>query len=570
MRRLLFKEVIVMSVALKLQAKIQGALAGAVEKAATSEGWNINELPKIELEIPREKAHGDLATNLAMQLSRDVKMAPRKIAETIIRYLDTTGTFIEEVEVAGPGFINLRLGNEWLCQALRDIENQGEAYGSSGFGQGKKVLLEFVSANPVGPMNVVNARAAAVGDTLANIMDMAGYEVSREYYVNDAGRQAHLFGLSILARYKQLAGMDVELPEDGYPAPYVKDLAQILRQEVPDLLEKPASEQEAFCKRWGTDRMVAQQKADLAAFGVEFDVWFRERELHSTGQLEKVIEYLDEAGFLYEQEGALWFASSRFGDDKDRVMVKSDGIPTYLTPDVAYHWDKYRRGFQHLINIWGPDHHGYIGRMQAAIQALGYPAESFEVIILQLVTLLRHGKKVRMSKRAGRFVSMKELLDEVGKDAARYFFLMRAPDSHLDFDLALAAEQSQENPVYYIQYAHARICSILRQAEEDSVYCPPAATADLHLLQTEAEIDLVKRLAQLPEEIIWAAERREPHRIARYCHELASSFHSFYTHCRVLGEDEALQGARLVLLKATRQVLQIALRTLGVAAPERM
>ena len=559
-----------MSVALKLQAKIQRALVEAVEKAATSEGWSISELPTVELEIPREKAHGDLATNLAMQLSRDVKLAPRRIAEAIIRHLDTAGTFIEGVEIAGPGFINLRLGNEWLYQVLRDIKSQGEAYGSSSFGQAKKVMLEFVSANPVGPMNVVNARAAAVGDTLANIMHMAGFKVSREYYVNDAGRQARLFGLSILARYKELAGMDGELPEDGYPAPYVTELAKILRQEVPDLLEKPEEEQEAFCKRWGTDRMVAQQKADLAAFGVEFDVWFRERELHKAGQLEKVIEFLDERGFLYEQDGALWFASSRFGDDKDRVMVKSDGVPTYLTPDVAYHWDKYRRGFEHLINIWGPDHHGYIGRMQAAIQALGYPEDSFEIIILQLVTLLRHGEKVRMSKRAGRFVSMTELLDEVGKDAARYFFLMRAPDSHLDFDLALAAEQSQENPVFYIQYAHARICSILRQAEEDSVYCPPADQADLGLLRTEAEIDLMKQLAQLPEEIILAAERREPHHIARYCHELASRFHSFYTHCRVLGEEEALQGARLVLLKATRQVLQTALKILGVVAPEKM
>ena len=559
-----------MSVALKLQTRIQMALTEAINKAATNEGWTISDIPTVELEIPREKMHGDLASNVAMQLSREVKLAPRRIAEAIIRNLDVTGTFIESAEVAGPGFINLRLGNEWLYEVLRDVENQGASYGSSTTARSKKVMLEFVSANPVGPMNVVNARAAAVGDTLANIMQAAGYEVSREYYVNDAGRQAHLFGLSLLARYKELVGQEVEFPEDGYPAPYVKELAQVLRQEVPDLLEKSQEEQEAFCKRWGTDRMVRQQKADLAAFGVEFDLWFRERDLHEANQLHKVIEFLEEAGFLYEQDGAIWFASSRFGDDKDRVMVKSDGVPTYLTADVAYHWDKYRRGFDHLIDIWGPDHHGYIGRMHAAIQALGYPADSFEVIILQLVTLLRHGEKVRMSKRAGRFVSMTELLEEVGKDAARYFFLMRAPDSHLDFDLALAAEQSQENPVYYIQYAHARICSILRQAEESAVQCPSADQADLRLLQTEAEIDLIKKLAQLPEEILQAAERREPHHIARYCHELASSFHSFYTHCRVLGEDEALEGARLVLLRATRQVLQIALGILGVSAPERM
>lgn len=559
-----------MSVALKLQNRIRKALEKAAQKAATSEGWAIDDMPVAELEIPREKAHGDLATNLAMQLSRDVKLAPRRIAETIVRHLDVVGTFIESAEVAGPGFINLRLGKEWLCEVLRDIAGQGDAYGCSDVGQGKKIMLEFVSANPVGPMNVVNARAAAVGDTLANIMQAAGYEVSREYYVNDAGRQAYLFGLSILARYKELAGYEVEFPQDGYPAQYVRELAEVLRQEVPDLLEKSQEEQEAFCKRWGTDRMVKQQREDLVAFGVEFDVWFRERDLHKAHQLENVIEFLQQAGFLYEQDGAIWFASSRFGDDKDRVMVKSDGVPTYLTADVAYHWDKYRRGFDHLINIWGPDHHGYIGRMHAAIQALGYPADSFEVIILQLVTLLRHGEKVRMSKRAGRFVSMAELLEEVGKDAARYFFLMRAPDSHLDFDLALAVEQSQENPVYYVQYAHARICSILRQGEENGVKCPSVDGAALHLLQTEPETDLIKKLAQLPEEIVQAAERREPHHIARYCHELASSFHSFYTHCRVLGEDEDLQGARLVLLQATRQVLQTALRILGVSAPEKM
>ena len=559
-----------MSIALELQSRIKQAFLEALNKAAASEGWIIENLPPIELEIPKEKSHGDLATNLAMQLTREIKQAPRRIAELLIQHLDLTDTFVESVEVAGPGFINLWLNNKWLYKVLKDIEEQGDAYGRSNYGQGKKVLLEFVSANPVGPMNVVNARAAAVGDTLANIMEAAGYDVSREYYVNDAGRQAHLFGLSILARYKELAGLEVEFPEDGYPADYVIELAKILRQEVPDLLEKSQEEQEAFCKRWGTDRMVEQQKADLAAFGVEFDLWFRERDLHQGHQLDEVIKFMQEAGYLYEEDGAIWFASTRFGDDKDRVMVKSDGEPTYLTPDVAYHWNKYSRGFEHLINIWGPDHHGYIARMSAAIQALGYPADSFEVIILQLVTLLRHGEKVRMSKRAGRFISMKELLDEVGKDAARYFFLMRAPDSHLDFDMALAVEQSQENPVYYIQYAHARICSILRQAEENGVKLPTAAQADLNLLQTEAEIDLIKKLAQLPEEIIEAAERREPHRIARYCYELASTFHSFYTHCRVLGEEEALQEARLVLVQATKQVLQITLGILGVSAPEQM
>ncbi len=559
-----------MSVALNLQARIQNALADAVRQASLAGGWALEAIPLVELEVPREKAHGDLATNIAMQLARDAKLPPRRIAEEIIGHLNMEGTFIETAEVAGPGFINLRLSNEWLYEVMRDIARQGTDYGRSRVGEGQRIMLEFVSANPVGPMNVVNARAAAVGDTLANLMEAAGYDVSREYYVNDAGRQAGLFGLSLLARYKELAGIAVEFPEDGYPAPYVTEMAKVLREEVPDLLEKPQEEQEAFCKRWGTDRMVALQRDDLAAFGVEFDVWFRERDLHKSRQLEKVIDYLDDKGLIYEQDGALWFASTRFGDDKDRVVVKSDGLPTYITADMAYHWDKYRRGFDHLINIWGPDHHGYIGRMSAAIQALGYEADSFEVLLLQLVTLLRHGEKVRMSKRAGEFVSMTELLEEVGKDAARYFFLMRAPDSHLDFDLALAAEQSQENPVYYVQYAHARISSILRQAEEDSIQCPSADSVDLELLQSEQELDLIMKMAQLPEEIVLAAQRREPHRMARYAHELASTFHSFYTHCRVLGEDEALQGARLALVQNTKTVLQVVLGLLGISAPEKM
>ncbi|NLK08197.1 MAG: arginine--tRNA ligase [Firmicutes bacterium] len=559
-----------MSAALKTQAQIRIALAAAVEAAAEKHGWDIHTIPNVELEVPREKAHGDFATNLAMQLAGQAKMAPRAVAEAVLQHLDAAGTHIEHAEVAGPGFINLRLANDWLHDVVKDIAQQGPDYGKSNFGDNKRVMLEFVSANPVGPMNVVNARAAAVGDTLSNIMDAAGYDVSREYYVNDAGRQAHLFGLSLLARYKELAQVEYEFPEDGYPAPYVKELAQIMRQEAPDLLEKPQQEQEAFCKRWGTDRIVEQQKADLAAFGVEFDVWFRERDLHAGQKLEKVIEYLKDQGLLYEQDGATWFVSTKFDDDKDRVVVKSDGVPTYITADMAYHLDKYQRGFEHLINIWGPDHHGYIGRMQAAVQALGYKAGSLEIIILQLVNLLRRGERVRMSKRAGEFVSMTELMEEVGKDAARYFFLMRAPDSHLDFDLGLAAEESQENPVYYIQYAHARICSILRQADSDSVQCPSIEDAALHLLQAEAELDLIKKLSELPGEIVSAAERRGPHHIARYAHELASSFHSFYTHCRVLGEEEALQGARLVLLKAVAQVLQNSLRLLGIAAPERM
>ncbi|MGB4494350.1 arginine--tRNA ligase [Candidatus Darwinibacter acetoxidans] len=558
-----------MSVWLEQKQQLIAALREAIDAARASGKLQVESVPEIGLEVPRDKQHGDFASNIALVMARSARKAPREVAEIIVEHLPQGGV-IRAVEVAGPGFINFFLSNDWLYATLRAIEEQGEAYGNSSYGTGEKVLLEFVSANPVGPMNVVNARAAAVGDTLARLLRAVGHTVHTEFYVNDAGNQADVFARSLEARYQQLRDPSYPFPEDGYPGEYVIDLAKVLQEERPDLLDLPYEERIAFCKRWGTDQMVEMQRADLAAYGVEFDLWFRERDLHEAGALEAVIQFLKEKGLLFEEEGALWFRSTQFGDDKDRVIVKSDGSYTYVTADIAYHHNKLQRGFTKLINIWGPDHHGYIGRMKAAIQALGYGADTLEVLILQYVALLRDGQPVKMSKRAGEFITMQDLVDEVGKDAARFFFLHRSPESHLDFDLDLAVEQSSENPVFYVQYAHARISSVLRQAAEQGITVPTCREVDLSLLQHEAELDLLKQLAALPEELLQAALLREPHRITNYTLELAGLFHSFYTHCHILGEEPSLRDARLVLVANIRTVLRKVLGLLGVDAPEQM
>lgn len=558
-----------MDIAFAQRVKLHDLIRKAIDKAVESGDLTFTEIPEFVLETPKDPNHGDFASNVALVSAKAAGKPPRQVAETLVKYIPVGG-LINKVEVAGPGFINFFLSREWLGDILRAVEQQGENYGASNHGQGEKVLLEFVSANPVGPLNVVNARAAAVGDTLARLMRASGYEVGTEFYVNDAGNQADVFAKSLVARCYQQEDPTYPFPEDGYPGDYVIDLAKRLLEERPDFLTLPREEQLAFCKRWGTDQMVEWQKADLKDYGVEFDLWFRERDLHAQGKLEQVIDFFREKGCLYEEDGALWFKSTVFGDDKDRVLVKSDGSYTYVTADIAYHHDKLKRGYTKLIDILGPDHHGYIGRMKAAVQALGYDEDTLEVLILQYVALLRDGKPVKMSKRAGEFITMRELVDEVGTDAARFFFLMRSLESHLDFDMDLAVEQSSENPVYYVQYAHARICSILRQAEEAGVSVPSTADVDLNLLAEEEEINLIKKLGELPEEILLATTQREPHRIARYALDLASIFHSFYTHCHVLGEETPLRDARLVLVKCVQIVLRRTLGLLGISAPEQM
>ncbi len=555
----------------QLADRVAEALARARDDGALS----FDELPEVRkfMEVPREREHGDLACTVALALASEAKVSPRRIGEAILERLDRDYPYLDRAEIAGPGFLNFHLKPLWLEHALRDILSRGEDWGRTDHGGNLKIQVEFVSANPTGPMVVVQARSGAVGDVLANLLDAAGYDVSREFYINDAGTQVDHLGESLEVRYRQLLGEDVELPPDGYPGEYLVDIARkLLEEKGPCLMDHPEEERRRLFKDYAVREIVAWQRRDLEAYGVKFDVWFSERTLYETGALADVIEELKRRGYTREEGGALWFRSTEFGDDKDRVLLRREaGAPTYLTADIAYHRNKFQRGFEKVIDIWGPDHHGYIARMKAAVQALGHPADALEVLIVQWVKLMKGGEAVKMSKRGGQFILMSDLVEEVGVDAARFFFLMRSPDSPMEFDMDLAVEQSDENPVYYVQYAHARLASIFRRAEEEGYRIPAPEEADLSLLQHEAERDLIRLMAALPEEIIEAAESREPHRMTRYALNLATKFHVFYTQCRVLDRERPdLTAARLVLAGATKMVLGNVLRLLGVSAPESM
>ncbi|HHV72358.1 MAG TPA: arginine--tRNA ligase [Clostridia bacterium] len=553
----------------RVQAQLRQAIAQAVEKAVADGVFQYEKLPEIILEVPREKAHGDYATNLAMLLTRQAKQPPRKIAEAIVARLPQENKLIARVEIAGPGFINFYLTNDWLYAGLAEIGKQGENYGKTNTGKGRKVQVEFVSANPTGPLHMGNGRGGAIGSVLANLLETAGFDVTREFYINDAGNQIENFGLSLEARYLELLGQDYTFPEKGYRGEDIKQcMADLIALEGDKYLQLPPEERRKKLVSYALKEKLTAIKNDLAAFGVEYDVWFSEQSLYDSGKIKETLDLLQEKGYLYEKDGAIWLKTTLFGDDKDEVVVRANGVPTYFAADIAYHRDKFERGFTWIINIWGADHHGHVARMKGAMAALGYDPDQLDVIIMQLVRLVRKGEQVRMSKRAGEMVTLSELVEEVGKDAARFFFLLRSADSHLDFDLDLAKEASNENPVYYVQYAHARICSILRQAAERGVTLPQ--TGDLTLLKTEAELDLIRKLVQFPEEIALAALRKEPHRLARYVHDLAGLFHSFYNSCRVISDDEKLTAARLVLVDAARIVLRNSLNILGITAPERM
>lgn len=528
------------------------------------------ELPEIILEVPKEKSHGDYATNMAMQLARIARKAPRQIAEEITKHINEQDSVIERVEVAGPGFINFFLNNRYLTNLIPTILKENDHYGETKTGQGTKVQIEFVSANPTGSLHLGHARGAAVGDALAHIMQKAGYEVSREYYINDAGNQITNMAQSIEARYLQALGIDHPMPEDGYHGQDIVQFGQALAEERGDELTKLSGEEKlAFFREYGLERLIDKIKVDLNDYRVGFDVWFSETSLYKSGEIETVLEKLKASGYTYEQDGALWFASTKFGDDKDRVLIKSDGSYTYLTPDIAYHLNKFNRGFDTLINIWGADHHGYIPRMKASIQALGYLQDQLEVVIIQMVNLIKDGEKVKMSKRTGKAVTLRELMEEVGIDAMRYFFAMRSSDSHLDFDIDLALSQTNENPVYYVQYAYARISSMLRQADESLT--KPVEDLNLATINSEKEIDLLKKLGEFPEAVAEAAERRATQRITHYLFELASTLHSFYNAERVLDpEDEEKSAARVALMKAVRITLRNGFKLIGVSAPEKM
>ncbi|WP_325175912.1 arginine--tRNA ligase [Paenibacillus profundus] len=557
-----------MSVMEKMNDQVKTAIDEAIVKAGLV---TREELPSFVIEVPKDKSHGDLATNAAMQLTRIAKRNPRQIAEVIIENLDKAAASIESTEIAGPGFINFRMNKSYLYDVVREVTDKGSDYGRIGIGAGQRVQVEFVSANPTGSLHLGHARGAAVGDALCNLLDYAGYEMTREYYINDAGNQVMNLAKSIECRYKQALGLDADMPEDGYFGEDIKGFAQDLVNKEGDRLLQLAEEERAkYFRQFGLEKELDKIKRDLGRFGVPFDVWFSETSLYENGEVTKALDTLRTTGHVYEEEGATWLRTTTFGDDKNRVLVKNDGSYTYLTPDVAYHMDKYGRGFDRMINIWGADHHGYIPRMKAAMEAVGNEPDKLIVLIAQMVSLFQDGEKVKMSKRTGKAVTMEDLMEEVGVDAIRYFFTMRSMDSHLDFDMDLAISTSNENPVFYVQYAHARICSIYRQAEEQGVVLKPLRDIDLTTLTTEHEYDLLRKMGELPEEIAVAARDYAPHRLIRYVYELASLLHSYYKAERVITEDPEQTQARLALLGAVRTVIANVLRLVGVSAPERM
>lgn len=548
----------------QVQQNIKQAIAEAVHKAGLTE-----EPVQVQLESPRDKANGDYATNVAMQLTRLAKKPPRAIAEAIVENLDTQSANIEKVEIAGPGFINIVIKKDYLNDVIKTVLEQGAEYGRSNSGNSQRVQVEFVSANPTGDLHLGHARGSSVGDSMCNILDLAGYDVSREYYINDAGNQINNLALSIEGRYFEALGKGESMPEDGYRGQDIIDIAAALVEEHGDkFLHMTEQERYKAFREHGLKVELAKLQKDLADFRVHFDVWYSETSLYENGKIDAALKKLRDNGHIYEEDGATWFRSTTFGDDKDRVLIKNDGTYTYLTPDIAYHEDKIQRGFDKLINIWGADHHGYIPRMKAAIEALGYDRDTLEVSIIQMVQLYKDGEKMKMSKRTGKAVTMRELVDLVGLDAVRYFFAMRSGDSHMDFDLDLAVSQSNENPVYYSQYAHARICSILRQAAEQNF---TASTDHLELLTDEKEIEVLKKIGDFPQVIADAAKLRSPHRVTTYIHELASNFHSFYNANKVLdASNEELTRSRLALIEGVKTTLANALKTVGVQAPEKM
>ena len=550
----------------QIQQEVKVALRQAVIDAGLAEETAI---PDIMLETPNNKDNGDYATNIAMQLTKLAKKPPRAIAEAILEKLNTDGTSIESIEIAGPGFINIKLKTDYLGGIVKTVLEQGENYGRSNFGNKQKVQVEFVSANPTGDLHLGHARGASLGDSLSNVLDFAGYDVAREYYINDAGNQVHNLAKSVEARYFQALGLDKEMPEDGYQGPDIINIGKMLAAEYGDkYVNTPDEERYAFFRQYGLEHELEKLKTDLANFRVSFDVWFSETSLYENGKIDVALDKLRANGHVFEEDGATWFRSTTFGDDKDRVLIKNDGTYTYLTPDIAYHEDKLFRGFDKLINIWGADHHGYIPRMKAAIEALGYGNDTLEVSVVQMVQLYKDGEKFKMSKRTGKAVTLRELVEEVGLDAVRYFFAMRSGDSQMDFDLDLAISQSNENPVYYAQYAHARISSILRQADENGM---AVSVDNVSLLQAEKELELLKKIGDFPQVISDAARIRSPHRVATYIQELAATFHSFYNAEKVLDPDNReLSEARLALITITRTTIANALKLIGVSAPEKM
>lgn len=550
-----------------LTALVEEALAEARRKGGVGSGTTA----RVLLEIPKREGQGDYATSVAMVLAGSENRPPRSIAETIVENINDAHGLLSGVEIAGPGFINLTVNPQRWKEILWVIKDQGRNFGRSQIGRGKRVLVEFVSANPTGPLHVGHGRWAAFGNALSNLMEKAAFEVDREFYMNDAGRQVRLLGESVYARYQQTAGHEIPDPENGYRGGYIGRLAEGIRSEDGDRwVNKPLADGLNRFVQYSVREMASMIREDLDGFGIAFDLWFSEKSLFESGAVRETLEELRGKGHLYSKDGAEWFRSSDFGDDKDRVIRKEDGEYTYLASDIAYHKEKLSRGYDLLIDIWGADHHGYAARMEACVQALGFPKSRLKILIGQLVSLLRDGRPVAMSKRAGDFVTLREVLQEVGKDAALFFFLMRRLDTHLEFDLDLAKRRSNENPVYYVQYAHARLCSVRRQAEEQGIPPDDPKPEDLNTLNEAEDLILLKRLAHYPDLVEESAGLLEPHRITFYLLDLAGILHNYYFKHRFISSDEARTRARLFLADGIRTVMANALGVLGISAPERM
>jgi arginyl-tRNA synthetase len=550
---------------------IEERLAGLVRAAVAEAGLGIapGDVPEPEILTPKQKEHGDFATNIALVLAKQVAKPPREVAAAILDALPADDV-LEKAEIAGPGFLNLFVRDDWLYDVLREVAARGAGYGRRD-ANGERVQVEFVSANPTGPLHIGHARNMVLGDAVANLLAAAGRTVEREYYFNDAGRQMELFGASVEARYLQALGRPAEIPEDGYHGAYLADIAADIVAEHGDALAGlPEAERLAACLREGSRRVLEQIKSTLERFGVHFDVFFSERSLHEAGEVDEAVARLREADLAYDAEGAVWFRSTRFGDDKDRVLIRSNGAPTYFAADCAYLIDKFRRGFDHLVYVWGADHHGDIARVKGAAQGLGFDPSRVEIVLYQFVSLLRGGEVVKMSKRAGEIVTLDELADEVGADATRFTLLSQSNDSAINFDIEVVKRQSIDNPVYYVQYGHARIASILRTAAARGVDLRPIEEANLGLLAAESELDLLRGLSEVPAQIASAADMRAPARLTHASQDLAARFHRFYAECRVVSDDEALTQARLWLCAGTKQVIANVLGLLGVSAPESM
>ena len=556
-----------------MKRRLQTLLGNAVKACIDKKLIEAEAIPHIEIDIPKDAGHGDYASNVAMVLASRAKgkLPPRRIAEIISKHISSGDDMLARVEVAGPGFMNFFVREDVWSTLLSDVDKLGDRYGNSDYGKGKKIHLEFVSANPTGPLHIGHARGAVVGDVIANILEASGCSVFCEYYINDTGNQMNNLGKSVLFRYLELLGEEVEFPEGFYQGDYIRDLAkEIIAKEGEGYRNKNQEETIRMFTDYAASEILIGIKDDLKAFGVVFDNYFSEKDLYKDDGVAKLLAELEKRKFIYNDGETVWFRTTAFGDEKDRVVIRKSGEPTYFAADIAYHQNKYERGFDKNIDVWGADHHGYIPRMAACIEALGHEKDSLKIVLVQLVNLLRDGKPVPMSTRAGEFVTLKEVVDEVGKDAARYNFLMRRSDSHLDFDLELAKRQSSENPVYYVQYAHARICSIMRNADERGYKIPTYDEVDLSFLTLPEEINLIKAITRLPEVLEGAALSLEPHRLTFYLNDLAALFHSYYNKHKVLSDEEGRSRARLFLTKSILAVLGNALRILGVSAPERM